>query len=207
MQKIQQGFTLIELMIVVAIIGILAAVALPAYQDYIVRSRVSEGLSIAGDAKIQLASDGATSAQALDIVTNTWNAQVAGVGATSKYVTAVCISDVAAPCAQVAVAAANAAPTSTGVISVFYNAGNVGSMLATENQIQLHPFIRGTLAGAAAVSTLAAAVTPATAMSGTVDWACVSQGNATATSRFPVPPAALAAAVGVLTRFVPAECR
>jgi prepilin-type N-terminal cleavage/methylation domain-containing protein len=64
-EEANRGFTLIELMIVVAIIGILAAIAIPAYQDYIIRARVTEGLSLASAAKATIAENayaGASSA-------------------------------------------------------------------------------------------------------------------------------------------------
>lgn len=88
MKRVQQGFTLIELMIVVAIIGILAAVALPAYQDYTIRSQMTEPINLADGAKAAVADYWSNKGDfPADSATAGFN------GASGKYTTGVTITD------------------------------------------------------------------------------------------------------------------
>lgn len=90
LKKVQKGFTLIELMIVVAIIGILAAVAIPAYQDYTVRAKVTEGLSLASSAKTAVtenASNGAPYASGWTAPAATPNVTTVGIGEANGAIT------------------------------------------------------------------------------------------------------------------------
>ena len=180
MKRVQQGFTLIELMIVVAIIGILAAVALPAYQDYTVRAKVSEGLVLSEGVKVGVsesyAADGLVGLAA-------YETQIAANIPASKYVTSITLG------------------AGTGVMTVNLNAANIGTIAAAANSLVLSPFV--VPGGAAAPVTLAAAA--AGNITGSIDWVCSSVTHATATAR----NAAYAGAANgtLLARFAPSECK
>ena len=148
MNKLQKGFTLIELMIVVAIIGILAAIAIPAYQDYIVRSKVTEGLSLASSAKINVAD-----------IHSSGNPQSDPLGYQLGWTPPTTTTNVT----SVGIAAG------TGIITIAYQPSVAA---AGTNTLTLAPFVD--VGGAnTALPTGTAAFTP---LEGAIEWRCAAAG-------------------------------
>lgn len=177
MIKRQKGFTLIELMIVVAIVGILAAIALPAYQDYTIRTRVLEGINLASGAK-QLISTSVNTGAELNSTAATWNAQAGGAGAISKYVERIQIS------------------AATGEVIIEFNETNLGA-IADASTLVYSPYINTDLGPINLAAALAAG------QSGPMDWGCASATNNISAGRN--LPATTAGTL--LPQFAPSECR
>jgi len=143
MKRVQQGFTLIELMIVVAIIGILAAVALPAYQDYTVRAKVSEVILAASACRTGITETIQTAAT-LPAAADSWGCE--STSSTSKYVASISTT------------------ATTGIITVVsQNLGGITS--GTANAIRMAPCSNST-------ATTFASCTAPTALGLVSMWVC-----------------------------------
>ena len=185
-RSLQKGFTLIELMIVVAIIGILAAVALPAYQDYTIRAKVTEGVVLGSSLKVVVA----------DNASNATAAAAGGLfgGMTTGNAATPTVCNAAGTCAMQIPAAAGltknvtsiTGTTVNGLITIVYQTALVP---ATANTVELWPSSNGAVL---------AAGTPPT---GPIVWTCYTAGKAGVQG---VTPGTTNMMLG---KFAPAECR
>ena len=178
----QKGFTLIELMIVVAIIGILAAVALPAYQDYTIRAKVTEGLVFAAELKLAVADNSANASPAA--TGGLFSGMATGTNATPTTCSTAGSCVRSAPTKNIA---SMTGTTANGQIIVNYTSAVAPAL---SNQLELWPTSNN--------ATLVAGTPPA----GPLVWTCF-------TANKPLPTGMTGVINGstLLAKFAPAECR